>query len=680
MDGRARRSYADRMMPTSRPCNARILVALAALAAAPAFAFDVDRSSQGKVLLFARAPVAVWLDDEAPPGLTLQQVETALKAAIAAWNGVPGTQPLLTYGGIVRTAPQFDVYVAFDTKYDLGHGDVTGYAERYVAADGKLERVEIALNAANYKWVTAPPAIAGQVPQADVQGVLTHQLGHAIGLSHSRDTTATMYFFGAGASLRTLEADDQRGARFLAAVQPRGEGASCDACRADADCAAGKCYAWPDGSAHCALACDSHDACPLGTSCGTVAGGVTACLPNDLHCHADATSVGLGQPCASDAACGSMRFCVPIGRSAFCTEPCPCPDGAQCAVTSLGNLCVVRGPGKFGAACLVPSDCQSLVCVASVLSGGRCSAGCSAKINCQTGSCGDDGFCSTAGSLATGWPCSSGFDCASGVCYATPGGKFAKACASACKVAGDCGAGTGCSLITADKSLCLPFGPPLENGPCAATGACGNELVCDPSGVGEFGACRKPCDPYLDDQECAPGSRCAYVGSTSKTGGACRPQQEGASAGSACGAGSPCQVGLVCAKAQGSSKAACLPDCAVATGGGCVAGQACASLADSGVTGRGVCVDVPAAYVEVPAMAAGKNFAARTIALPKVVPVAQWQAPPAATKVVGKDDSGCGAAATSSPEVAAFCVLLLVVPALVGAVRRRQGRAGAWPG
>ncbi|MSP90761.1 MAG: matrixin family metalloprotease [Myxococcales bacterium] len=673
MDAGPRRAYDCTMR--SRCLGLWLCLGMLALSAPDGGAFELDRTATGKVLRFARMPVQVYLKAEAPPGLTLAQVEGALRAAIASWNAVGGAKVQLEYGGLVLEDPRFDVYVAFDAKYDLAKGDVTGRTDRSADAGGVVHRTEIRLNALHFKWTTAASPAPGQTPWADLQGVLTHQLGHALGLGHSRTRTATMYFYGTQSWLRSLEPDDTRAARLAwpGATKPA-EGSQCDACSTDADCAHGRCLAWPDGSSHCARACTQHDDCLLGSSCGTFNGG-QACLPNDGHCRADGARVGLGQACASDLACGAGRFCLPSGSGAFCTEACPCPATAQCASLSVGSVCIVRGPGQFGDVCSVAADCATTVCAPSLAQGGRCSLSCSTKVPCPAGAaCGPDSLCSTPGTLAVGWPCESGFDCKTGLCFPTPGGRFARVCAAACKVAGDCPAGTGCSNVTADTFLCLPFGLGVEDGPCTLPGSCESGLLCDPTLFDGVGACRRSCDPYADDLECSKGQRCAFVGPASKAGGACRPITAGQAAGQSCGVGKPCQTGLVCAQSAGVAPT-CLPDCAVDTGTGCIGGTGCAALGDSATTGRGVCAEATAPFVEVAAPAAlPKNAAARTVHLPDVVPVAAFK-PAAPAAAASPKDEGCQAASSPSAPSMPTWIALLGAALVAGACRRGWRRA-----
>lgn len=85
-----------------------------------------------------------------------------------------------------------------------------------------------------WKWEDGPePDWSPEVGKLDLQGIATHEYGHALGLGHSDDPDATMYANTQdGKSHRTLEQDDITGVRALygvaSAAKPRIDGVSID--------------------------------------------------------------------------------------------------------------------------------------------------------------------------------------------------------------------------------------------------------------------------------------------------------------------------------------------------------------------------------------------------------------------------------------------------------------------
>ncbi|MFZ4577103.1 MAG: matrixin family metalloprotease [Myxococcota bacterium] len=648
-----------------------LLAGLVAVAATTALAFEVDRAADGQIVRFDRAPVTVYLQARGVSALSLAKVQQILSFALETWNEAPGADIQLEYGGLVLEPPLFDVYVTFDGAYDLSEGDLTGRTLRVRDASGRLTRTEIHLNSGDYEWVTADPLYVSG-PVADLQAALTHQLGHVLGLGHSRDGLSTMYFHHRGAAGRELAPDDLRAARFLYGTADKAEGKWCDACQTDADCADGRlCLAWPDGARHCAQPCTTHDECPIGASCGSYSTG-KACLPNDGHCRADSASSGFGQPCASNLACGDNRYCLSGGKFAFCSKPCTssCGGQGQCVDwPSGGATCLTWGKDPIGSPCMVGSTCASGLCVPSLTAVGRCSVSCSDTTDCPKAYTCDRTHtfsCTQAGPLALGWPCESAFDCASALCVEHPGGPFTRACSQPCEVATDCPAGTGCTPLDDDQSFCLPYGAPQPGSPCTSPGGCGSKMACDVGPVDGVGMCRTVCAPFGDDLDCPGGQRCVWVGAATKTGGVCRDGGGGAMAGMTCGKDAVCRFDLVCA-AGPSEAPTCRLDCAPGKDATCGPGLVCAPL-DGSLT-HGACAASLDPLAETPTTPTlSKNFAARTLNFPTVVPAAQWQPPTTTT-------ASAGCTATPSADLRTgwlLATLLLTALALPRAARKRR--------
>jgi hypothetical protein len=256
-------------------------------------------------------PHVIVLDDaNLPIGLSGEDAAEGIQAAIDTWNEVGCSRAELAWGGVVDEPGTFEedttpvVFADPDEERCFGAETNIGWTVltpccNALAPEGGCEgrqypRYTIFLNTRDFEWDDAPsPYQAGGALRVDIRSVVTHELGHVLGLSHNQeDTLATMaprYLRDGG--LASLAASDKREvcARYPQAV---------DECVSDADCpGGGPCVAideWrvcdeyrAEAGQFCAL---DHLDCPDGcfiSSPATYSGYCTAPCTDDRDCPDD---------------------------------------------------------------------------------------------------------------------------------------------------------------------------------------------------------------------------------------------------------------------------------------------------------------------------------------------------------------------------------------------------------
>jgi uncharacterized protein (TIGR03382 family) len=248
------------------------------------------------------------------------------------------------------------IYDAGQRPRELGGRSTIGVTlsvfQGAMAIDG-----DILFNGIDHSWTTN----ANQNGQVDAVSIITHELGHQLGLNHSPLQSATMYaaYLG-GNGAASLSADDIDG---VCNLYPSG---AAPECQNDANCAMGE---------RC-----------VGGSCveeGEVGGGA------------------IGDPCGQNVSCDDGLFCVSDqSGNAFCTRQCQgaCPEGWMCSDVTIsgrraqiclpGQAAGMSGDGEFGDPCGSNNDCIRGFCI----SDGQ-------NTFCSQ-ACGDDGDCPPGGECA----------------------------------------------------------------------------------------------------------------------------------------------------------------------------------------------------------------------------------------------------------------------------------------
>ncbi len=206
------------------------------LASAPVFAADqtVATSSTGfKLFNDVRwfepdqgLPVVYLVDAAGDPKIGATASRKAVDDALAAWTNIPTASIVLQDGGTITGAPSGGC----DGKNAIVFNDPSGTVPDQSNCSGILA---VGGYCASGETTTVNDTVFSRIVEGDVTvnngwsgcwfwnatnlgEILTHELGHTIGLAHSTDQTATMYAFahfdGRGASVMP---DDAAGATFI---------------------------------------------------------------------------------------------------------------------------------------------------------------------------------------------------------------------------------------------------------------------------------------------------------------------------------------------------------------------------------------------------------------------------------------------------------------------------------
>ncbi len=421
----------------------------------------------------------------------------AIRASFASWRNVPGIDL-----NIAEVNANGDITVDFLNQWPAEFGryaaGVTVTSRRF----GRITSARISINEENFAWSTDPAS-----DNSDVQGVLTHEVGHALGFGHSFYRSATMYWSDTSARLRNLSPDDQRGMRFLYGQANGREGEMCDHCGDSNDCVAGGyCLQLENNRSFCTTPC--ANGCPENGDCFELNNGGTTCAPTAGGC-SDESFGGFedGDYCFGSDQCGPNMTCLVLTNTARCARNCRqgidnCGDGLCIGGNEPGTtgVCMDPGPAGYNVACESDFDCQSLACLSGRNGASVCAGPCDPNGgNCPLGDClsvgrdGERGICLPPGGVGPGQACGGIEDrCIDG--YICVQGQQGSTCQLECEPFGQCPAGSGCAAVTDTTWACLPNQGPTAGQDCSGGRRCSPGLICAPIGRAGGELCATMCD------------------------------------------------------------------------------------------------------------------------------------------------------------------------------------------
>jgi MYXO-CTERM domain-containing protein len=154
--------------------------------------------------------------------VSFSDVVGAVKRSFFSWASPSCTDISFIYGGVDSTTTEF-------AKPD-GKNLIVWHKDKWPPVDdpaitnempavttlkyndkGIIAEADIDLNAVNFFWTTSDK------PQTDIQNVMTHEIGHLLGLDHTEAQDSAMYSktFNGETKKQKLSADDQDGVCFI---------------------------------------------------------------------------------------------------------------------------------------------------------------------------------------------------------------------------------------------------------------------------------------------------------------------------------------------------------------------------------------------------------------------------------------------------------------------------------
>ncbi len=243
-----------------KPRTIQLLLLLSVLSAAvPALAWTQalrDGADGAMVPLTWETPAFMYsISARGSDDMEPARVEEAVDAAFRTWQEVPcagvrfeKTSPATVDEVAAHTDRGNVNLIVFREEVEEWHWELSAVAQTVIHYDGegRIADVDIEINGAFFTF--ADLSSAGTDAGAyDLRSVLTHEIGHALGLDHSADESAVMYgATAAGNIFRDLSADDEEGICSLYPASAAAENIPEPLCGLDLDGTSSSCATQAD--------------------------------------------------------------------------------------------------------------------------------------------------------------------------------------------------------------------------------------------------------------------------------------------------------------------------------------------------------------------------------------------------------------------------------------------------
>ena len=239
------------------------LVAISILAFAPSA--QAWQPIAGSRPVWSGASVTWELNSAGSDDLPFSTVETETRRGMEDWTRVSCSGLSTTYAGAVSTIPN-----GGDGRFTVGWIESGwGHSSSAIGVTGTrfssttIVEADMEMNGVNFTWITG----SGSGSNVNLYSIALHEGGHFMGLGHSSDRGATMFYAYSG-GIAALNADDETG---ICALYPGGGGGPTDCtttgCPGGEECVDGTCVPIGGGGGEVCDPCTSSEQCggPFGS-------------------------------------------------------------------------------------------------------------------------------------------------------------------------------------------------------------------------------------------------------------------------------------------------------------------------------------------------------------------------------------------------------------------------------
>jgi predicted Zn-dependent protease len=228
-----------------------VVLAYIGPAVGTAHAFSLKTTKTGQLVRWSESAITLRVDPKLEALMGKQQVRAALAMASDAWRGLPGV-PEITVSD--EAAPGYTLSKRTNGVYLMEPWpfpkDQLAVTVSTYATNGRMIGADVLINGDVQYALLHDGADRPEMSQHDLGAVLTHELGHVLGLDESPDDeSATMWpYIRAGeVHQRTLSDDDEQGViEAYAGAAPLGAAVGCgQASVAGVQSISAAAWAWP---------------------------------------------------------------------------------------------------------------------------------------------------------------------------------------------------------------------------------------------------------------------------------------------------------------------------------------------------------------------------------------------------------------------------------------------------